>query len=444
MSRPVAMSSRNRRTAGTKTIRPQYAGTFRCIGPACEDTCCQGWSVFIDKPTYAKYQTIPDGPLRTIVDQGLERTGSDSDFEHARVRLHDDGTCPFLAEDRLCAIQKEHGEDYLSRTCSQYPRACKTIDGIEEQSLLLSCPEAARLVLLNRKLTPQKKKSHPASFLDHGAGTVSPSTPLACFRPVRNFAVQLLQDRSYPLWQRVFLLNMYCKRMEALTTKREWNRMPSLLNEHAAMIANGSLRAALNSIPEQTTVQLGIVMTLVDDRPSSSWISRRFVECIEDFAHGVGYQPGRTAVDLVQNYVDAYDRFYQPWIAKHEFMLENYLLNYVFGHLFPFGQPGPEQGLHPYRESQLLCFLYGLVKGLLIGMTGHYGLSFSSDHAIKLIQSFSKSVEHNAGLLKRIETFFATHGLNDTNGIAALLREGAPEVPVQTPKVPTQMPVSPL
>jgi lysine-N-methylase len=444
MPRPVAMSSRRQRTAGTKTIRPQYAEAFRCVGPACEDTCCQGWSVFIDKPTYTKYQTIPDGPLRTIVDQRLEQTGNGGDFEHARVRLHDDGRCPFLAEDRLCAIQKEHGEDYLSRTCSQYPRACKTIDGIEEQSLLLSCPEAARLVLLNRRLVPRKKHSQPAGFLDHGASTAALSMPQAYFRPVRNFAVQLLQDRSYPLWQRVFLLNMFCKRIEALAAKRDWNRMPSLLSEHAAMIANGSLRVALNSVPAQATVQLGIVMTLVDDRPSSGWMNRRFVECIEDFASGIGYQPGRTAVDLTQNYADAYDRFYQPWIAKYEFMLENYLLNYVFGHLFPFGPSGPEQGLHPYRESQLLCFLYGLIKGLLVGMAGHYRLSFSSEHVVKLIQSFSKSVEHNAGLLRRIETFFAAHGLNDTNGIAALLCESTPEMPAQPPKVPTQMPVSPL
>jgi len=359
--------------------------------------------------------------------------------------MHGDGTCPFLAEDRLCSIQKEYGESYLSRTCSQYPRASKTIGGVEERTLLLSCPEAARLVLLNRKLIPQEKKSQRPSFINRGASTaVQASTPMAYFWSVRKFAVLLLQDPSYPLWQRVFLLNMLCKRMEALTTKREWNRIPVLLSEHATIIANGSLRAALHSIPAQTTVQLAIVMTLIDERPSSNWINRRFAECIEDFAHGIGYQPERTAADLVQNYADAYDRFYQPWIAKHEFILENYLLNYVFGHLFPFGQPGPEQGLHPYRESQLLCFLYGLIKGLLVGMAGHYGLSFSADRAVKVIQSFSKSVDHNAGLLRRIEAFFATHGLNDTSGIAALLREGAPEVPVQTPIVATQMPVLPL
>lgn len=434
----------------TTVIRPRYADAFRCIGPACEDTCCQGWSVFIDKNTYAKYQAIPDGPLRTIVEQRLECTGSANNFEYAKVKLDEDRACPFLAEDRLCAIQKEHGEGHLSLTCSQYPRATKSVDGVEERTLLLSCPEAARLVLLDRQLVRLRGKARSADtrYADFllNSNTASPpaTNPMAYFRSIRNFAVVLLLDRSYPLWQRVLLLNIFCKRMETLASRQEWNRIPALLSEHARMVAIGGLRMALDGIPVQTPLQLGIVMTLIESRGSSDARNRRFAECIEDFAHGIGYQPGRTAVDLAQNYIEAHDRYYEPWMAKHEFMLENYLLNYVFGHLFPFGKSGPEQGLHPYRESQLLCFQYGLIKGLLVGMAGHYRSSFSPDHAVKLIQSFSKAVEHNAGLLQRIERFFETTGLNDTNGIAALLRDGIPEAPAQAPIVATQMPVSPL
>ena len=423
----------------TTAIRPGYADAFRCIGAACEDTCCQGWGVFIDKNTYAKYQTLPDGPLRTIVDQRLQRTGNASGFEYAKVKLDEDSACPFLAEDRLCTIQKEHGEAYLSLTCSQYPRATKSVDGVEERTLLLSCPEAARLVLLDRKLVRlqmqgQSANSRYSDFVTSD-NTASPpaKSPMAYFRLLRNFAVVLLLDRSYPLWQRIFLLNLFCKRLESLTMRKEWHRIPALLSEHAGMIAIGGLREALKNIPAQTSLQLDIVMTLIEERASSSSRNLRFAECIDDFARGIGYQPGRAAADLAQSYIEVYDRYYQPWIATHEFMLENYLLNYVFGHLFPFGKSGPEQGLHPYRESQLLCFQYGLIKGLLIGMAGHYRSSFGPDHAIKLIQSFSKAVEHNAGLLQRIECFFETTGLNDTNGIAALLRDGAPEVPLRLP-----------
>jgi lysine-N-methylase len=387
--------------------------------------------------------------LHVLMEEHLERTGSANEFEFARMKLDSNGACPFLSKDRLCDIQKEHGEAYLSVTCSNYPRNTKTIDSIRERSLLLSCPEAARLVLLDRRLVPLKKdaRSRGARYdalLAAVANIPLAATPLACFWPVRNFSVMLLLDRSYPLWQRVSLLSMLCKRIQAFMDKQEWNRIPALLTEHVSMIATGSLRTALHTIPAQTSPQLGIVMTLIEEYATSCARQLRFAECIEDFAHGIGHEPGRTATDLAPNYVDAYNRYYSPWAAKNEFMLENYFLNYVFGRLFPFGNPGPEQGLHPYREAQLLCFQYGLIKGLLIGMAGHYRSSFSPDHVVKLIQSFAKAVEHNASLLLRIENFFQTRGLNDTNGIAALLRDGAPEAPAQAPKVPTQVPVSPL
>ena len=39
----------------TRMLVPQYVRKFACIGGACEDTCCQGWRVPIDKETYKKY-----------------------------------------------------------------------------------------------------------------------------------------------------------------------------------------------------------------------------------------------------------------------------------------------------------------------------------------------------------------------------------------------------
>ncbi|WXR62260.1 hypothetical protein WG909_03245 [Peptostreptococcaceae bacterium AGR-M142] len=31
---------------------PTYFKDFRCIGASCEDTCCKGWDVFVDKNAY--------------------------------------------------------------------------------------------------------------------------------------------------------------------------------------------------------------------------------------------------------------------------------------------------------------------------------------------------------------------------------------------------------
>jgi lysine-N-methylase len=43
---------------------------FRCIGSACEDTCCQGWNVLIDRGAFENQQ-LPAGPLRALIDASI-------------------------------------------------------------------------------------------------------------------------------------------------------------------------------------------------------------------------------------------------------------------------------------------------------------------------------------------------------------------------------------
>ncbi len=74
-------------------------------------------------------------------------TTNPSDDNYARIEL-DGPACPFLSEG-WCAIQKKLGEEYLSIMCSAYPRVMNIVDDVLQRSLDLSCPEAARIVLLD-------------------------------------------------------------------------------------------------------------------------------------------------------------------------------------------------------------------------------------------------------------------------------------------------------
>ena len=37
---------------------PDYYDDFTCIADACEDTCCAGWQIVIDKESLQKYKRI--------------------------------------------------------------------------------------------------------------------------------------------------------------------------------------------------------------------------------------------------------------------------------------------------------------------------------------------------------------------------------------------------
>src|SRR3984957_745166 len=110
-------------------LRPQYVDQFRCIGSACEDTCCQGWSVPIDQATYEKYTAIETmkphlGTVIVLNPEGAKR----SDF--ARIRTTTTSACFFHDEERLCTIQKQFGPELLSTTCATYPRSITNSSGV--------------------------------------------------------------------------------------------------------------------------------------------------------------------------------------------------------------------------------------------------------------------------------------------------------------------------
>jgi lysine-N-methylase len=182
------------------TLRPQYAKAFRCIGPDCEDTCCQGWDVIIDQDAYEGLQSLPD--FAPKFKEHLVVIGNATVGEYARIQLTSSCTCPFLSAERLCSIQTEHGERYLPDICADYPRATQRIDGLRETALMLACPEAARLVLLNPALVQPEEAGIPRyqRFARMGEHRVKANgSPHQFLWDVRAFTILLLRDRDYPL-----------------------------------------------------------------------------------------------------------------------------------------------------------------------------------------------------------------------------------------------------
>ena len=128
--------------------QPRHYESFHCLGADCEDTCCNGWRVMIDRHTYDLYQNCSNPELKPSLTSLITiNSSSTNDDDYASITPN--GTeCPFLS-DGLCSVQQKLGEDYLSKLCATYPRVMNVVDGVLERSLEVSCPEAARLALLD-------------------------------------------------------------------------------------------------------------------------------------------------------------------------------------------------------------------------------------------------------------------------------------------------------
>ena len=105
-------------------------------------------------------------------------------------------------------------------------------------------------------------------------------------------------------------------------------------------------------------------------------------------------------------------------------MMENFLLNYVFQHLFPFGRVGSDRfGAHTMsEEAVLLIAQYSWMTTLLTGVAARHGPTFGKTDLITTVQSFARAVEHTPQILEDTLAFVRSHELDTMSGLAKLLR----------------------
>lgn len=412
-------------------IRVRYAERFHCIGSACEDTCCQGWTVPIDGDAWVRYRGLPDGGLRDLIEAGVELTpqaaeGDDAASPFAMVRLNASNRCPMLTAEGLCRIHAELGAGMLSHACATYPRLTHALGCVEERALALSCPEAARIVLMGGDLLDM---TEPQA----GEGVNEPLPQEASLPPnfwaIRRGIFQVLRARTYPLWQRLFLIYLLCQRLDAIE-RGELNRsVPALLGDFELAVETGSLRAAMETLPVNRTAQLDIVLRLAGMMLHKSNMLPRFQECVKQFTAGIGNGPGATLESLAAHYAWAHDRCFAPLMSRHPFLLENLVVNAIVRCQFPFGVEAIRNGTQPRmtREFGMLAAQFVLMRGLLIGVAGNHGTSFSTVNVVETVQAASKHFEHHPEFLKMAHALLVESRMDGARGVAILLRNAAME-----------------
>ncbi len=417
-------------------LRPTYAESFRCLGSDCKENCCKGWSVPIDKAAYDKFQGLPESPLRTLIHASMLLRPKDGKPEDgygvtgfAKLVMNASNECPLLSAERLCRIHSECGEEFLAHTCATYPRVAHSIGAYREMALTFSCPEAARLVLSDQNLSAPTAH-HAALFAS--SSDANPWLPPS-FWPIREAVVSLIRNRDYPLWQRLFLLGIFCQRLDALGAGRLSRGIPQFLRDFEAGVNRRSLQKMMETQPIDRGAQLDVVLRLAGMMLSRSIFTPGFGECIHAFTTGIGNGPGATFEKLTGQYALVHDRYYAPFFARQPYILENYLINTILRCQFPFGPEGMKEGATPSmtREFVQLTAQFALMKGLLIGVAGYHRENFAMEHVVHTAQAAAKHFEHHPEFLNLAYRLVAESGMDGARGIAILLRNAEPAA--QTP-----------
>lgn len=387
---------------------PDYFEKFSCIGPRCEDTCCSGWSVPIDRDTYHEYKRNKHPVLAPLFKLAVIKNTSPLTPNPAHfgvLKMKADKSCHFQQEDKLCAIQTLLGEQALSDTCRIYPRYFNQFGAQREHSLGISCPEAARLVLLTP--TPMQFGTLKAdattwahSFTSYRFPLKSEGDPeqLAVLNDFRAVIIGVLQCRDLSIGARMMLLGWLLEDADKVISAESFGHASEflpVLERTVSMLSHpAELEAQFALIPSDLPRKLE-AMTQLIAKSLTAGASPRFSECLLAAAEGLtGAAPGSDA-ELLSQYTQNHAAFYQPFFQDRSSIFENYLVNQVITRLFPFVRGSY---LDLYRE---MVFNLSILQVLLVGMAAK-NRGLTQDSVIQLFQSFARKSDHNRSHLDNL------------------------------------------
>ena len=391
-----------------KVLYPDYMLKFKCIGSDCEDTCCQKWTIHIDRETYMQYSRLEDREFSEKLLQNLEvNEASKRTFDQYAVMKLDEttGMCKFL-ENGLCSIHLRLGESYLSNVCATYPRRSNWIDDTFETSAYLSCPEAARLALLNPEgmSFTYVETDKPVMTSVRLTTKMPDSYPYAnYFWEIRTLAIEIIQNRSYSLSHRLMQLAALADALDEAFAAGKARQVPHIVQAFRDQLAGGGEITRIDTFPTHSHYQFkflnGLLLVLVAAKAGNN---DTYKECLDQYIEGIQKAGDLTEAQLIRYYDDSRRKFYDPFMAEHQYIFENYVVNYLYGTAFPYD-------VEPkvFRKVFYIGIMYALLRMQLIGMAAYHG-KVTSDMAVQLIYSFARNFEHNENfrkvLLQQCET----------------------------------------
>lgn len=217
-------------------LRFRYFDEFSCTGPECPDSCCKNWQIFVSKKEYFAYKKTKCSPrLSALFETAFQRMRVDNDTAYVKMKLKEDGSCPFLGEDRLCCIQKELGEQALSVTCDVFPRQVAMVgkDALVYSCTLTCCHVAELLMRHPEGLALEEKTMEKGDKPVHASKiTLALDEKWQAFPyiwDIYNTQIDILQNRRFTLAERMLILGYFSKKADEYS-RSEPEKLPSLAN----------------------------------------------------------------------------------------------------------------------------------------------------------------------------------------------------------------------
>ena len=391
-----------------KMILPTYVDKFRCIGGECEDNCCIGWNIDVDKETFKKYHKVKDKDMRKKFQKGVHNNPycTNEKLDYGRIKLNKEKRCPFLDENNFCSVQGKYGEDYLGSVCSQYPRVVNKIDDNYEMSIDMGCPEVARIILRStdkigfEETERDLGKYTMAGVLDTRDKEFN-DTPIKYFKEIRDFSIKIIQSRNLNLSTRLYVLGDFISRLDD-EADINIDNLKNIIDEY-------DIEGAAEYFEKQDmnyVLQVSFLNNLLDILDIKN-DNDKIKKYSNQLLNGFELTENSNIAQKADAYITAFENYINECMEPNSHIFENYMVNFIYNNLFPFSESD-----YMFDGYIMLLLRYSLMRFYLVGMDLNEQIRDTED-IIKFIQAFAKTIENNSDYRMNILEYIKENGFDN-------------------------------
>lgn len=357
---------------------PDYYKEFHCTADKCEDTCCAGWQIVIDKKSLANYKKVR-GPFRWEMFKSVN-------WLNGTFRQDKEKRCAFLNEKNLCNLYIHQGEGSLCKTCRLYPRHIEEFEGLREISLSVSCPEAAK-ILMNRMepvrfLTYEKDRDEEYEDFDPFLFSI--------LEDAREEMLHILQNRELPIKVRVFLILAMAHDMQGRINRQELFSCGDVIEKYKSQAAR--IFAEKEIADSKNLKKAGKLAKELFGKLYELELLKEDWKMVLDETEILLYQD--------EKYSEKCEQFAQ-WKKEHsemEIHLEQLLVYFLFTYFLGAVYDG-----EVFAKVQMAVYLTWMIHEIWMARWLENEGSLERDEMTELLYRFSREVEHSDINLKQVE-----------------------------------------
>ncbi len=403
-------------------LRPKYYDEFQCKAQDCKVTCCAGWGITMNRKDYLKMRSQRGSEeFNQKIKKALHRikNGPSEDF-YAEINCNENQCCPLCTEEGLCSLQIECGFEALPKVCKKFPRAENAVySGYLEHSLTLGCEAVLELLwdlpegidFVSDEL-PQSEKM---------IGSCSTSSPNLYFQEIRSLCIDLLQDRRFPVRQRILLMGLFLQKLPFDVAKvPQWCIETEQAIQSAALLElSQGLCQTTEDMTKKYVAQNMQILIQPALNSKNSVLEEYHKKLLSKFlCHTESEEEENDGISInLPFYQQCKKRFLQTF-GDMEYFFENIMVSLFFHYSLPILSSKEDM----WKEYVGFCNLYSLLRFVAITSCTEDGEQ-PKEQLIKAIVWIAREILHSRETNQRLKEIFFENESASLAHMAVLLSE---------------------